>query len=321
MPDLLSEIAENFKRATKYNYYILTGRKGEKFDIDLRCLKKEFTHIVGLDHLTDIKEFSTSDDEISKTKQKISAFQSILSGELTFSDLSASSKFEIPFPKTYNPKTQSQYTLTQRIAALKNIELLLDSVHTGKLYRWKRTKSNITLKNGKKRQCSIDADYMLAIPSANVGEKVYLFMYKDRTPQKGDQPVKLYVYSAFPEGYDLSEGQESPFTILEVVKSNVKGKERKVLFTHPSLKKEREQAQNENITSNTIKVHQNSSPSPYIIRTTDQEIAALEQAGITIQRCKKGKESDGKTAIRFDEAHKEQAKMILDGLRVAKQKR
>lgn len=57
------------------------------------------------------------------------------------------------------------------------------------------------------------------------------------------------------------------------------------------------------------------------LRATDQEIAALEQAGISIQRCKKGKESDGKTAIRFDAAYKEQAKMILDGLCAAKQKR
>ena len=62
-------------------------------------------------------------------------------------------------------------------------------------------------------------------------------------------------------------------------------------------------------------------PLYYKARATDQEIAALEQAGITIQRCKKGKESDGKTAIRFDAAHKEQAKMILDGLCAAKQKR
>ena len=62
-------------------------------------------------------------------------------------------------------------------------------------------------------------------------------------------------------------------------------------------------------------------PQYYIVVATDQEIAALEQAGIPIRRCKKGKESDEKTAIRFDAAHKEQAKMILDGLRVARQKR
>lgn len=57
------------------------------------------------------------------------------------------------------------------------------------------------------------------------------------------------------------------------------------------------------------------------LRATDQEIAALEQAGIAVQRCNKGKESDGKTAIRFDAVHKDKAKQIMNGIHDPKQKR
>lgn len=76
-------------------------------------------------------------------------------------------------------------------------------------------------------------------------------------------------------------------------------------------------------TSSTLsEAHQSEPRSPYYkARATDQEIAVLEQAGITVQRSKKGKESDGKTAIRFDAVHKEKAKQLLNAVQAPKQKR
>ncbi|MBQ8011657.1 MAG: hypothetical protein IJ265_08895 [Oscillospiraceae bacterium] len=54
--DLLLETAQNFKRASGYNYHLLTERNEIVFELDLCCLKSEFTHITGLDHLDSLNE-------------------------------------------------------------------------------------------------------------------------------------------------------------------------------------------------------------------------------------------------------------------------
>lgn len=238
MSDILYNSAKSFDEATKYNYIFYVARSQKQFVINLNCLADEFTHIMGLDHLKDIRILSSHNLSV-----KTSAFQRILSQEINFSDIVKSDFFSKPFPRTYNSNTKLEYTLTERLSVLQNIGNILDRAHTGKLYKWDVRKATIEMPNGKTRHTNIDGDYMLAIPSErNPDEKIYLFFYKETTAKKTvDNKEQLYLFSAFADCLDLSRGQERPYTILQEIKENAITKESEVLYTHPSYKKELEQ--------------------------------------------------------------------------------
>lgn len=233
MSDILYECAKYFDESTKYNYIFDIARNNKRIIINMNCIEEEFTHIVGLEHLRDMKMFSTHNSQI-----KISTFQRILSQEITISDISQSKHFNEIFPNTYNSATKSEYTLSERISILHNIEKVLDNAYMGKIYKWNAANANITMPDGRKRHTHIKADYMLSIPSPqNRDENIYLFFYRGNTLNK-NAPIQLYLFSAFADCLDLTSGQERPYTILQEVKENVKTKETEVLYTHPSYEKQ-----------------------------------------------------------------------------------
>lgn len=229
MSDILCYSAKSFDNAAKYNYIFCVARSQKQFVINLNCIEDEFTHIIGLDHLRDIRILSSHNSKI-----KISAFQRILSEELTFSDITKSDFFSQPFPQTYNSVTKSEYTLAERISVLQDIEKTLDKAYTGKLYKWNVKSAAIKMPDGKTRSTNISGDYMLAIPSErNPDEKIYLFLYRDKKYSKTKDTEQLYLFSAFADCLDLSRGQERPYAILQETKENVRTKEKEVLYTHP----------------------------------------------------------------------------------------
>lgn len=227
--DLLLETAQNFKRASGYNYHLLTERNEIVFELDLCCLKSEFTHITGLDHLDSLNEFGKG-----SIKRKESLFQDIIKGKLTYDYISQEPRFHDKFPMTFNPRTQREYTLAERIEALRNIEAVLDSVHMGRLYEWSIQRSKIPVQGGRTRRCNINAKYMLAIPTETAGEHLYLFLFEEQR-KKGKIP-KLCVFSAFPDGYNVAKGQKPPYTIVKVIKTDVRNETSSVLFPHDEPK-------------------------------------------------------------------------------------
>ncbi len=226
--DVLMECALEFKKIADYNYLFTVGKSKKVMNISLSCASKDFTHIVGLDHLSDIQDFSTN-----RSSVKLSAFNNIINGKLTLNEVSQSAFFAKPYRGTYNNRTKSEYTPIERITALKNISGILDVAYKGELYKWDCSKLLITLPNGKIKRSSIMADYMLAIPSpTDTTEKIYLFMYEGKPYDNNTK--QLYVFSAFPDCLDLSKGQERPYTILTEGKENIRTKEMTHLFTYPN---------------------------------------------------------------------------------------
>lgn len=234
MSDILYECAKSFDESTKYNFIFDIARSNKQIIINMNCAEEEFTHIIGLDHLRDMKMFSSHSSKI-----KISTFQRILSQELSFSDISQSKHFEESFPNTYNTATNSEYTITERISILQDIEKILDTAYMGKFYKWDASNANIKMPDGRKRRTNINADYMLAIPSAkNKNESIYLFMYSDNALNRNkNTPIHLYLFSAFADCINLTIGQERPYTILKETKENIRTKKKQVLYTHPSYEK------------------------------------------------------------------------------------
>lgn len=229
--NILLECARKFDEISDYNYLFTIGKKQRiTINISLACARKDFTHTVGLDHLSDIKELSSK-----KASIKLSAFENILNNKLTYDKISSSEFFRLPFPDTYNSRTRLEYALIDRITALKDISVLLDTAYKGKFYKWNETKSYVKMPDNKIKHCSVEADYMLAVPSLNNNdENIYFFMYESKP--KGDGLKQLNIFSAFPDCLDLSQGQEHPFTILLEEKVNVKTNETTVLFEHHNYK-------------------------------------------------------------------------------------
>ncbi len=225
--NILIDCAREFDKISDYNYRFIVGKAGKiTINISLSCLTKDFTHIVGLDHLSDINELS-----FKKSDFKSTAFHNILSNKLTFGKIASSVFFQNPFPGTYNSFTKSEYTLTERITALKYIEEILDNAYKGEFYKWNNSNSLIRLPSGKTKRSTVKADFMLSVPSlSNPNERIYFFMYEGRFCNNDIK--QLHIFSAFPDCLDLSQGQEHPYTILTEEKENIKTKQITNLFVH-----------------------------------------------------------------------------------------
>lgn len=229
--DNLYLCAKNFKAAIDYDYYFITGNKKKiLIKLQINSFIEEFAHIVGLDHLYDIQPFS------EKRYDKSKAFQYILSKELTEKDLLESKFYLSPIPSTYNVSEKKEYTIAQRIAALVDIQDYLDNAYKGKIYRWQKRKSAIPQPNNTIRRSTINADYLLLVPSKNKNENICFFMYKATPNRKNNEVIFLNIFSAFPEGLEIYKGQEKPYTILQEKKINIKTHEETLLYQHPKYK-------------------------------------------------------------------------------------
>ncbi len=224
MDDILYRAAVAFSNVRKHDYIYTLGNR--KRDVKISVISNEgylFTHISGLDHLTDIPKV-TGRNETQKKK----IYRKILKREITFFDIKYSSFLHKPMSGSENPATGKPYTIYDRIQTLGELEEILDSSYRGKMYRWNK---------GNSRCSQIGADFLLVIPSENNSEeKIYLFLFQKNKKDK-EKDIELSVLSAFATCDDLTKGQASPSTVLELVKREVKTKEETVLFTHPSYTK------------------------------------------------------------------------------------
>lgn len=226
--DILWDSANEFLKIKDYNYQFTIAKNGKALDVSIRVFLQDYTHIVGLDHLSDIRGFNTRNSKV-----KSSIFDEIISRKTTLNSISSSKYFNEPFPSTYNDTTKSEYTLSERIEASKDIAYYLDNAYNGKLYKWDKRKSFIKMPDGKIKQSLINADYMLAIPSkTNAKETMYIFMYEKGCDKNTKQ---LCIHSAFLDCLDLSQGQERPYTILDEEKVNTKTKQTTQVYTRPGL--------------------------------------------------------------------------------------
>lgn len=184
------------------------------------------THICGLDHIPYINSLCGNN-----IKSKSSILKKIADGTLKYSSFPVSDQdsFTSEIPKTFNPLSQKPYTLEDRIKTLIDLVPLLENAYKGKFFDWKVNYQGIKTPDNKYRNVGISADYMLAIPTGIANENLYIFMYCDR-----NNPNHLRIHSAFPDGVDLSQGQERPYTILSEEKVNTKTKQTTQLYTHPS---------------------------------------------------------------------------------------
>lgn len=94
--------------------------------------------------------------------------------------------------------------------------------------------------NGRYRNCQIDAHYVLAIPHRSDSQKrMYFFLYRSTPKQTKDEPIKLHIFSAFPDYRNLTDGQQKPYTILREERLTKDGTIPPVeLYCLPSYKKE-----------------------------------------------------------------------------------
>lgn len=256
MNDDLYKAAKSFESIANVNYLFTLGNSNRRIIVTtVSCNKSEFSHVVGLDHLKDIAEFSTHN-----TKIKERNFRDILSGKIKYSEIEKTSSYlHSPIPLTLNESTNKEYTIAERIKALSNVEEILDNAFKGEICKWNKNKSQVRINSNLTKRSTISADYLLSVPSSNNShEKIYFFMYQVNKECKLDEPIILKIHSAFPDCLDLTQGQNRPYTILQEKKVNIKTKHEEILFTHSAYLKE-------SVSSNSIdekpKIYQFSSQS------------------------------------------------------------
>lgn len=233
---IFKKLTTAFDNATDFSYEFTVGKNGKKSIIISTLDRAEFTHIVGLEHIPIIK---TKVGNNSVLKRAL--FEQMIREDFTYSNLTAEDidKLNEPIPNTYNSQTRSSYSIIERITKLLSIGSILDSAYMGHFYKWNNKLCKVRLQNGKMRNISINADYVVKIPSkTNTDENYYFFMIQSNKYYiKKGEPIRLFIISAFADCIDLTRGQERPYTILQETKENIRTKEKEVLYIHPFFKK------------------------------------------------------------------------------------
>lgn len=240
--------AEKCKKFSDFSYEFVVGTKDgkakSKFIIDTVWFTKRFTHISGLEHIRDIKDFyiNENDSAADKDVKRHSAFNKIMAEEITFGTIKDTSEIFYSEKSGYykldgplNPNTNERYTIEDRIVELNNIEDYFDNAFKGKVYEWKEN-----------NKTNIHADYVIAIRRnlTSKNENYYIFIDFDKTndgkdqKQKGATPEKKYmrVVTAFPGNQNLVSGLRTVYTVLREDKINLLSKKCENLFTHNKYK-------------------------------------------------------------------------------------
>lgn len=105
MVDILYKAAVNYKKMLNIGYKIILGKKGKAYYINLNFYEESFFHLVGLQHLTDLKQLKGNKERI---------YKNILDGLITYKDIKKSVHFE-------------EWHLEDRITYLEYLEEMLDN--------------------------------------------------------------------------------------------------------------------------------------------------------------------------------------------------
>ncbi|MCH5349281.1 MAG: hypothetical protein J1E40_08150 [Oscillospiraceae bacterium] len=156
MNDILLDAAQSFNRISHTNYEFTISKPRKIIITSISADKGDFTHIIGLDHLKDVWQFISHN-----TKIKGKMFRDILNGKYTCQKLlNETSYLNKCIPKTFNSVTNKEYTISERISKVCQIDKLLDVAYTGAIYKWDLHRCNIMTSDGRNRKITINADYL-----------------------------------------------------------------------------------------------------------------------------------------------------------------
>lgn len=143
-----------------------------------------------------------------------------------------------PISGSINPRTGKFYTTEDRILALQDLSIVLDMAYKGNIYKWNKNSARIYTKEGKHRASTIKADYCIAVPTDIKGRK-YIHLPSKVMIMKiqltKTQPIRLSIFSAFPDTAELHNGQQR-FTILEEARIEKNSTKEEQLYILPSYK-------------------------------------------------------------------------------------
>lgn len=227
---LLQQCANGFRETSDYQFKFLleVPKSKDQISVIVNFQPEEFIHIVGIEHLPTIQKKANK-----KAAIKRSIYKEILKGNYPLDTLQQEDKVALshPIALSYNPATQQEYTITDRIKKLTDINSLFlngfSGSTPGRIYNWKASACKIQIPNSpyKFRTSSItNAQYLLILQSPDhPSEKINFFMAGDKIPvsekarkQTIKNPLHFTVISAFPDGLDFSLNQGKPFYTLKV---------------------------------------------------------------------------------------------------------
>lgn len=185
MSDILYEAAKEYEHLLTKEYDLVLGRKGKEYHICLKFLPESFYHLVGLQHLTDIR-FPTTNKERIYTRIKEKSITEELIKKSVFYEA---------------------YRIEERIQYLKYLESMLDSskvmfaINLKEYIKYTRIKADYL--------CEYDMDEMQCL---------YLFMVKEKQAKDAKQYKPC---SFFKKGdKDYRRGTANTTILLNTKKEN-----------------------------------------------------------------------------------------------------
>ena len=219
--DVLQQAAKSYQEASEYDYTFWLGTAKRTLTISILSTQpSQFTHVSGLDHLTDIPSVTGSNQS-----QKRAIFKEILRGKIQYADIEHS----IFFLEEQSRDGQYVFTIKGRIEELCHIKHYLDNAAQGDFYKWDSNRCQ-------HRRTRIPADYVLSVPIDKAKNMYFFLKRKEDHGKKNDrsEPMNLYIFSAFPDSVHLTAGQQKPFTILKLSRKHIKTKAETELYHHPN---------------------------------------------------------------------------------------
>lgn len=255
--DIIYDLAEEFSKLKNYNYELVLGTKDGKpkmtFIVDMSSLSQRFTHISGLEHIDDIKDFNMNNLSANqKVNKRNQTFKKIMSKNITFQTIKKKSGIFFDnltgeyfnFEKTHNPTTGKPYTIIERINSQKNIESVFNSLYKGKVLQ-RNTLDNLI------GYSKINAPYVLKFPTSSNMQSLYIFFEKSSsTKVRHSKDDYMRVNTAFLDKNDLIRNPINTFTVLKINKIKVSNKSQNAVQTIYENQKYTEYLQTKNIASN-----------------------------------------------------------------------
>lgn len=251
MQDILYNAAVTYRNLRNIRYEIRLGRKGKAYDLMIHFPADSFFHLVGMQHLADLKFSSTNKERI---------YKDILKRKINIEYLRKSIHYE-------------EYHVEERI---KNLYLLKDILKDNKIAYKINPKDYM-------EYSKIKAHYLMEYTDVDIS---YLFLKKEDYPSFKNEHKLCSFFKKHEVDYTRGTSKTTLLFIKQIIVEGNKEKEQKIIYINPSFKSSPDDnlsGYNKVVNLQGLKADSKHATDPEPVPTPQQEVAATTDQATTDQ--------------------------------------
>lgn len=204
--DLLYSAAIKYQELFTKGYHIVLGKKNKEYHIQLRFPYDSFFHLVGLQHLTDLKYPSTNKERI---------YKEIIKGKINYETIKKSQYFD-------------EYHIEERIQYIQYLEEILDStnfvflINLKEYIKYTKIKANFLFKH----------DFVSKEPTI-----LYLFLIKENSPKICNEYKGCSFFKKHDKDFSRGTSRTTILFIEKYRNADKPNQEEEILFINPTYNK------------------------------------------------------------------------------------